>query len=1049
MINIYKQKRRSLWHMGLVFLLAFSTLHAQAQEVVVNGKVTDAETEQGLPGASVRVVGTTTGTVTDVDGNFSLSVSASGVVKIEISFVGYATATADVQVSNGSTAPINVALKAEYSALDEVVVTGTGVATSRKQLGNYISTIKSSDLVSGAANNPLAALQGKVAGAQIMQNNGNPAGGFTVRLRGASSIVGSSEPLYIIDGVIVNNNTNNLTDLSIGISGNNDFSPGSNRLVDINPNDIDRVEVLNGAAASALYGSRASNGVVQIFTKRGTTGKPSITFSTSVTVSELRKRIDVNKEPIRFGTGFNRFPSTPAEINDQRLTSILLFNRLFPNSTPVTRYDYQDDIFRQGIGTDNYLSIAGGNEKTKYLFSGSYYKNEGIIKGTDFSRYNAKLRIDQTLNSWAKASLGLNYIRSNVNELPDGNSFYSPMNALLITDNVYNLNERDANGNLLAVEPTRVNPLSVIEGVKMQNLTNRIIGDFQLTLTPIDGLRIEYVSGIDTYSQLGQTFIGRYPYPNVNLAFFADGYASTATQQVFQINNDLNISYQKNITSKIESTTVLGGTIQYDNSNFTQAQGRDMIPGIETINGAKNVFVVPTEFKSERSIQGAFLQQTFSYNEFLFLTAAGRIDGASPFGVNNRIQFYPKASASLLLSELFKGSSIVNKFNLIKLRIAYGQSGNLTNLTPYGRFSNYDPLAYVGNSRPFIRNQTQGNPNVGPERQTEIEVGLDIGVLNNRVGLEINLYDKKVTDLLLDLTLAPSTGSANINTNLGTLTNRGFEIVVKGTPIKTKDFTWNVTGIFNKNINQVNLPDNVPPVIRFSADANRMSSAINGRPLGVFYGTAYARNADGSIYLTASPRTVGAVTFQPGLPAVDRVSRDATTGLPTGALVQRELGDPNPNWTGSLLNEFAYKGFTARFLLDAVQGFSVNNLNWTTYNNVGAGLLAAKELRGEIPRGTVSIIGGFGDERIREEMIESGSFVKMRELSFGYTFVPGIKGITNLSINLIGRNLYSWDSYRGWDPEVNSGGQSNRIRGDDFGTVPIPRTYQLSVTAKF
>lgn len=381
MINIYKQKRRSLWHMGLVFLLAFSTLHAQAQEVVVNGKVTDAETEQGLPGASVRVVGTTTGTVTDVDGNFSLSVSASGVVKIEISFVGYATATADVQVSNGSTAPINVALKAEYSALDEVVVTGTGVATSRKQLGNYISTIKSSDLVSGAANNPLAALQGKVAGAQIMQNNGNPAGGFTVRLRGASSIVGSSEPLYIIDGVIVNNNTNNLTDLSIGISGNNDFSPGSNRLVDINPNDIDRVEVLNGAAASALYGSRASNGVVQIFTKRGTTGKPSITFSTSVTVSELRKRIDVNKEPIRFGTGFNRFPSTPAEINDQRLTSILLFNRLFPNSTPVTRYDYQDDIFRQGIGTDNYLSIAGGNEKTKYLFSGSYYKNEGIIKG--------------------------------------------------------------------------------------------------------------------------------------------------------------------------------------------------------------------------------------------------------------------------------------------------------------------------------------------------------------------------------------------------------------------------------------------------------------------------------------------------------------------------------------------------------------------------------------------------------------------------------------------------------------------------------------------
>jgi TonB-linked SusC/RagA family outer membrane protein len=1035
---------------ALLGLVTMSAAWAQGPtEHLVKGKVAE-DNGDPLPGANVRIKGTTIGTVADADGNFTFTIpDANGqAVTIESTFIGYAAVSNSIVALAGQSTTLEVKLLTDFLALDEVVVTGQGVATTRKQLGNYISTINASSISNGAANNPIAALQGKVAGAQIMQNNGNPAGGFTVRLRGASTIVGSSEPLYIVDGVIVNNGTNNVTDLSITISGNNDFSPGTNRMADINPNDIERIEVINGAAASAIYGSRASNGVVQIFTKKGVTGKPTVTFSTSVTVSELRKKIDVNMHPERFGPPTNRFPVTSGEINDQRLTAILLFNRLFPTKSPAQRYDYQDDIFRTGIGSDNYFSVSGGSDKTKYLFSGSHYINEGTVKGTDFSRYSAKLRIDQTLNSWAKLSVGSNFIRSFANERPDGNSFYSPINSVFIIDNAYDLNERDANGKLLAVEPTRLNPLSVIEGIKMTNTVNRVISDMQLNLTPVSGLRVDYTFGLDTYSQLGQTFIDRYPYPGVNLAFFADGYASNATQQVLQLNNDLTISYQTDIAEDIESTTVIGGTVQYDKSNFSQIQGRDMIPLIETVNGAKTPVGAASEFITERSIQGAFLQQTFSYKQFVYLTAAGRIDGSSVFGKQNRSQFYPKASVNLIASELFKDAAWTKKFNLVKFRFAYGESGNLTNLGPYSRFSNYDPLAYVGNTRPFVRSQTQGNPDVGPERQSEIEFGLDLAALNNRIGFEVNVYNKKVKDLLLDLTIAPSTGSANVNTNIGSLTNKGVEVIVKGTPVKTSNFTWNITVIFSRNRNRVDLPDNLP-LIRFSADANRMSSALDGRPLGVFYGTAYARNPDGSTFLTTQPRVISTVTFPAGTPSVDRVNRDPVSGLPTGALVQRELGDPNPDWTGSLLNEFTYKRFTARILLDAVQGFDVNNLNWTTYNNVGAGLLAQQELRGEIPRGTVSLIGGFGDERIREEMVEDGSFTKLREISFGYTVVPKFLGLSSLSINLIGRNLYSWDNYRGWDPETNSAGQSNRIRGDDFGNVPIPRTYQLSLTAKF
>lgn len=1031
---------KGLFRIVLVWILLVMPFLVLAQSTTIKGKVTDATTGEAIPGVNVIVKGSQDGTITDVTGDYSLTIQLPST--LIFSFIGYEKQEVVVESQN----TIDVALVESATSLNEVVVTGAGVATEKKRLGNFITSVKTAELTSGAANNPLAALQGKVAGAQISQNNGNPAGGFTVRLRGANTISGSSEPLYIIDGVLVNNNTNNVTDLSISISGNNDFSPGTNRLADINPNDIERIEIINGAAAAAIYGSRANNGVVQIFTKRGVSGKSQVTFSTSVMMSELRNRIPVNMHPERFGTSFNRFPVTSAEINDQRLTTILLFNRLFPNKVPVSRYDYQDDIFQRGIGTDNYISVSGGNEKTTYLFSGSYYKNEGIIKNTDFTRYNAKLRIDQKVNNWSKVSVGLNYIRSNANERPDGNSFYSPINSLFITDNVYDLNERDALGNLQAAEPVRLNPLSVIEGINMTNTVDRLIGDVQVLATPIAGLSINYTLGLDTYSQVGETFIDRYPYPNVSAAFFNDGYASYATQSVLQMNNDLLISYQKDIFPGLESTTVLGGTVQYDESKFSQIQGRDMIVGVKNVNGARNLFSPASVLTTQRSIMGTFLQQTFNYKDYLFVSAAGRVDASSVFGTSNRTQFYPKASINFVISEFFKEGFIGDNFDLLKVRFAYGESGNLTNLGPYSRFSNFNPTAYTGNTRPFVRSQTQGNPDVGPERQKEIELGLDVTILQGKIGAEVNFYNKRVEDLLLDLLLAPSTGSANINTNIGELTNKGFEVVLKGVPIRNNSLTWNVSTIFSRNRNSVNLPDNLN-LIRFSGDANRMSSAIDGRPLGVFYGTAYARNEDGSIFLTTAPRVISTATVAAGTPVVDRVARDVN-GLPTGALVQRELGDPNPDWTGSFISDLTYKGFNFKFLLDAVQGFDVNNLNWTTFNNVGAGPLAERELKGELPRGTVSVIGGFGDERIREEMIEDGSFVKLREVSLGYTFTK-TKMFSSLSINLIGRNLFSWDSYRGWDPEVNSGGQSNRIRGDDFGTVPIPRTYQLSITAKF
>ncbi|WP_250630022.1 SusC/RagA family TonB-linked outer membrane protein [Rhodoflexus caldus] len=1016
---------------------------AQVQMYTISGRVTDAGTNDPLIGASIQLKGTSTGTITDVEGKFSMTASVTpGDYTLVFSFVGYARKEQKITLGSQTNVTVDVALKEDFIGLEEVVVTGTSIATSKKQLGNSVHTVSARQMQQVGTPSLSAALQGKIAGAQITQNSGDPAGGVSIRLRGASSINSSSEPLYIVDGVIVNNNTNNVTNLAVSISGGNDFQPGQNRLLDINPNDIERIEVLNGAAAAAIYGSRANNGVIQIFTKRGSTGKPKLTFSTSLMISQLRKEFPLNTHPERFGppvtrTGFG---------NDQRLPGILLFNRLFTEKTPVTRYNYWDDIFQTALGTDNYVSVAGGKDDTKYFFSTSYFKNQGIVRNTDFERITGRLRIDQKMTDWAKFSAGLNYTRSFANEKPDANTFNSPVNSVFITDNVYNLKERDANGNLLPVEPVRMNPLSVIEDLKQTNQTSRMIGDFQLNLAPLKGLGIDYVFGMDTYTQLGQNFFPRIAYPGVNAALFPDGYAANATAQVLQLNNDLNISYQADISEKLKSTTQLGATWQYDRSNFAQAQGRDMVPFIETISGATNLFTPATEVRTERSIQGYFLQQTFNYGEFLFVTAAGRMDASSVFGPNSRWQFFPKASANLILSEMdfWKNASFANKVSTFKLRTAYGESGNLTGIGPYDRFSNTIPVQLVGRQS-LIRSTVLGNPDVKPERQAEIEVGTDIYFLDNRFGIELTWYNKEVRDLLLERTIAPSEGGASINANVGSMTNKGIELALRANILKNKDWNWNATLIYSRNRNKVNIPQEV---IRFSTDANRMSSAVNGYPLGVFYGTAYARNPDGSLLLTNRPQVIGGVTLQAGLPQPERVGRNAE-GQPTGALVNRVLGDPNPRYTASLLNDVSWKNFNFRLLFDAVQGFQVNNLNWTTANNVGIGPLAAQELRGELPRGWVSLVGGFGGERIREEMVKDGSFVKLREISLSYTLTPQALGLSNLTLGVSGRNLISWDNYPGFDPEVNSGGQSNRIRGDDFGTVPIPRTFQFNLSAQF
>lgn len=1036
MYPFYKRLRGLSLPVYMTTLLLFFHLLVSAQ-VVIKGKVTDLAGNP-IVGASVTVRNTTIGTAATANGTYELNANLKpGQYIVQFSSTGFKTSDKVLNLGTAATIELNATLAEDAAGLDEVVVTGTSAGTTRKQLGNYIATVKGADLNRAGASNVLSALQGKTPGAQIIQNSGDPAGSMSVRLRGISTISSSSEPLYIVDGVIVSNSARRVTNTQDAYDGL--ISPQTNRMVDINPADIDRVEVLNGAAAAAIYGSRANAGVVQIFTKRGSSGAPQVSFSSSVISSALRKSVGYSTAPTKFGGPTDGPTAQTQDILTPALT----------NTTNVTRYNYWDYIFQNAMGTDNNISIRGGKDKTRYFASASYYFNQGIIKNTDFKRFSFRLNLDQELSKWASITVGLNYTNSNANEKPDGNSFFSPMNSVTILGNFHNIWQRDANGNLLAVgERGRVNPVSVIEDFKQKNETNRIISSLGLKLKPFKDFTIDYTMGIDNISQGGTTYMPPYTY-NASTAFWGggiaidptlNGYASMGSNQQFLINHELNGTLNKRISDKLQSTTQVGYSLQYEKGLFSVLQGRGMAPLVQTVQGASTI-LPGTDQRSEISISGAYVQQNFKFNNRLFLTGAARLDGSSVFGESQRNQLYLKVSSSYVISdEAFWKKVPFNKwFDYLKLRAAYGESGNLTGIGAYSRFNIYNASPLVGRTSLMSPGQL-ANENVKPETQKETEVGADMGFLKGRVNVTINIYNKKVEDLLISRFIAPSQGYTSLLGNVGSLSNKGFELALGGSVLKKKDYSWDVSVIYNKNKNRV---ENIPQgLIQFNLPAGQVS-LLPGQPVGVFYGFFFARDAAGGMIKNAA-----------GIPVQERgtqltpntytTARDAA-GLPSGTALRKVIGNPNPDWTGTLVNTFNYKKLSLRMQLDAVQGVDVFNADFRTRQGVGNGKeFAELEHRGTLPRGYIS-----GVYAIEEWRIDNGSFVKLRELALSYSFGRVTKLFSDLGVTLSGRNLISWDKYKGFDPETNAGGGSTIARGIDFGNVPIPRTINFAVNVKF
>ena len=1021
-MNRKKISRPLFNQLGLVFVFCLVSITAMSQ-VKISGKVTGTD-GKALPYISVVVKNTSFGSSTDLEGNYSfLADLKAGQYVLEFTGVGLQTKEQSLSVGSESSYTADISLGQDALNLDEVVVIGSSLKQSRKQLGNTVNSVNSKQLTNSGSGNLAASLQGKVPGAQITQTSGDPSGGVSIRMRGTSTIKGSSEPLYVIDGVIVSNSTTNVTNLNVAAGGSAEI--GTNRLADINPNDIEKIDIIPGASAAAIYGSRASNGVVLITTKSGKTGKLKIDFSTSIISNSLRKKVYISTYGKQFGSAALRL----GNISDGPAPFITYtradgqVRKLSTDLVDVTRYDYQDDIFQKGIGTDNYISLSGGSENTKYYFSGGYYKNEGIIKNTDFRRFNFKARIEQIINKYITVIGGVAYTNSFSNEKPNGNVFWSPINSVNITNNLYNIEERDASGNLKGVEPTRVNPLSVIEDMSLTQAVSRTISDLQVKIKPTKGLSIDYILGIDNIAQEGRNLIERYPYISAQEGL---GYVGHAFVNTFLINNDINISYQAK-WKNFSSLTVAGFNHQYQKITGLFNEGRDLLNGITTINGAA-VKLDPRYTYDLREIFGAFIQQTFGYKNILYLTGAARLDGSTSFPEDTRTYVYPKVSGTWSISdmEFWKGMK-GDWFSSARLRASWGLAGNLSGIGSYDRFSTY-LASNINGVATYNINTALGNAFIEPERSSEFEIGTDLSFLKNKLGVTFTYYTKKIVDntLLVDRILAPSSGGSTRVENVGNVTNEGWELGAKATPVSGKNLTWNIFASVNHNENLVTASSQVTPV--FLANAGGSPSAIlAGYPIGVFYGNYFERDKSGNLTLDAGGRPIAAVNNP-----TDKV------------LLRKALGDPNPDWIVSLSNSLDYKKLSFSFLFDGALGQEVFNADRRTRQGVGIGDYSEKEIKGELPRGYI-----FSIYNTEEWRVEDGSYIKLREVALSYQLPSFVKFIKSSSVTLVGRNLISFDNYDGYDPETNAAGNSSVLRGIDFGNVPVPRTVQLTFRASF
>ncbi|QGY48246.1 SusC/RagA family TonB-linked outer membrane protein [Maribellus comscasis] len=1007
------------------------TKFADAEQVkTVYGKVTDSSGSP-LPGVTVVVKETSNGTVTNADGEYSLSNVPNDAVLI-FSFVGMKTKEMDVSVKTN----VNVTMEEEALDIEEVVAIGYGTI-KKSDLTGSVSSVNIDDVIGAPVQSIDQGLIGRASGVMVTQTSGAPGSVASIRIRGTSSLQGGNEPLYVIDGFPV------YSGAGFGNTGGNAKISG---LATLNPNDIESVEILKDASATAIYGARAANGVVLITTKSGKEGRDRITFNSYYGIQSLPKKIEV-MNAFEYATLVNEAFTTDgySPIYDETKMAELKAN---PKGT-----DWQDEIYRDAPIQNYYLSISGGDNKMRYAITGSYFDQEGIIINSRMKRYTSRLNFDR--NIWDNFKVGTHSTITRIenNAVPTSTgSEQGIVSAALMFNPVQPVYANKELGEYTQVNTpglTISNPVATARERVLETIHTRFLGDFYAELELFEGLSARVSLGTDISNIKENNF-------TPSILYESNGVAKASVSSGLSTNvlNENTLTYE-NVFNEIHSiNALLGVTFQKNWYEGVSGSSQDFVNNVLEENSLESgaVYNAPNSDASEWGLVSYLGRMNYSLlNKYLFSVNA-RIDGSSRFGENNKYAFFPSTSFAWRASE----ESFVKDldvFSNLKLRTSFGYTGN-QEIGLYNSLQTLGNTTYtIGNSlvTGFMPNKIP-NPDLKWEKTAQFDLGIDVGFINNRLRITADYYFKKTTDLIYSVNVPFVSGFSTSIQNIGSIQNKGYEFAVESVNINSGEFKWETSFNISFNRNKV-LELGGEEYTQIGDGAWKTGSIhrlILGEPISVFYGYVSDGIYQNEQEVNQGPS--GGPTNWPG----GRRYKDLSgpDGVPDGvidATYDRQIiGNPNPKFTGGMTNNFSYKGFELTAFLQWSYGNDIVNYNHSVLSIPSGGQNVSKELlnrwtpenpSGEYPRANTNRSFYFCDL-----FVEDGSYLKLKTVSLAYTF-PKLKSkhIGNLKAYITAQNYFTWTKYSGYDPEVSFRGASNLEIGEDVDTYPQPKTLMLGL----
>ncbi|TXK45760.1 TonB-dependent receptor [Pontibacter qinzhouensis] len=997
---------------GVFFFLG--SLAAQAQSV--SGKVTSATDGSPIPGVTVLVQGTTIGVSTDIDGDYTINAGTNATLV----FRSLGMAAQEVPVNGRST--INVQLRTDANQLSEVVVTGYGTQERRDVTGS-IASVGGKELENIPVVSLESAIQGRVAGVHIESGSGKVGQGIRVRVRGSASVTANNQPLYVVDGIPITTDNQ-------GISTNEPTNP----LADIDPNDIESIDILKDASSAAIYGSRGSNGVVLITTKSGRTGRTRFNLSYATGVSQATNKVkflngqqyvDLLRE------SFERSGSIAAWIEDGDYADVEdALDDWLPEWRNPADSDWQDQVFRKGGYQEANFSASGGTDKTTFYVGGSFSDQDGILIGNNFNRYSARVNLDHKANSLLSVGANFSLARSENRRVANDNAFASPLQIVALTpvQPVLDPETGELNTNTIYYNGL-IEARDAFDNATVYRNLSKVYG--QLNFTPTFTFRSEF--GLDLLNQFEEAYQGNQTQTGSSRGGF--GTYRSVNVVNYTTNNYFNYSKTFNEIHNLDAT--LGMSYQNATTNTSSVQGE----GFPNDDFKKIASASEISFGSSTgtgySLVSYFARANYKlYNRYL-VSLSARVDGSSRFGTDNKYGVFPALGLGWILSdEAFLEN--VNFLNFLKVKSSIGLTGNqeIGNFDSQGLYSG---LSYAGVSG--IYPISVANPNLKWETTRQFDAGISFGLFNNRISGTVDYYTKHTTDLLLNVQVPATTGFTTITQNVGKLENRGWEFSLT-TQNLTGALTWSSSINYSRNRNEIT--DLQGQVITSGA----INRAVEGQPIGVFFTRKYAG---------VDPATGDALYY------LNADSDETTTNF--GAAQQQVVGNPNPKFTGGFVNEFSYKGFDLSVLLQFVYGNDIYNnagrfqsANMDYLDNQTADQLNRWRQPGDItsvPEARFYDGNGTGTS---SRWLYDGSYLRGKNLTLGYTIPQNVVSkayLTSVRVYVTAQNFFTITNYPGWDPEVNTQGTSvtsqraNVGAGTDFYTIPQAKTFAVGVNFGF